>query len=85
MHEDDVCDCVSLFVFDSVNGDYEVLNLTPSDYVFARDIAGMLRKPTMRIAPFLVRVFFFFFMVWHARKVALLEGGLALFLVSGSG
>lgn len=67
IHEDDVCDIVSLFTFNDLDGSYEVFNISPpGDVVFGKDMARAVGKKTIPIYPWMARVVFFFF--WHLTR-----------------
>jgi nucleoside-diphosphate-sugar epimerase len=65
IHEDDVSDIVEKFVFEDMQWEYEVFNITPvSDPVLASDMASAVGKKILPIQPWMARFAFFFF--WHA-------------------
>lgn len=67
IHEDDVCDIVSLFSFNDLTGSYEVFNISPpGDVVLGKDMAEAVKKRTLPIYPWMARIAFFFF--WHATR-----------------
>lgn len=67
IHEDDVSDIVSTFVFEDMNWEYNVFNITPvSDAVYAPDMAKAVGKKVLPIQPWMVRFAFFFF--WHTTQ-----------------
>jgi nucleoside-diphosphate-sugar epimerase len=67
IHEDDVCDIVSLFTFNNLQGSYEVFNISPpGDVVFGEDMAAAVGKRALPIYPWMARLAFFFF--WHATR-----------------
>ena len=67
IHEDDVCDIVSLFSFNELHGSYEVFNISPpGDCVLGKDMAQAVGKKTLPIFPWMARLAFFFF--WHVTR-----------------
>jgi nucleoside-diphosphate-sugar epimerase len=67
IHEDDVNDIVTKFVFEQYAWDYNVFNIVPvSEAVFAPDMAAAVGKKILPIAPWMARLAFFFF--WHATR-----------------
>jgi len=67
IHEDDVNDIVMQFVFDEVDWDYNVFNITPvSDAVYATDMADAVGKKVLPIKPWMARFAFAFF--WHTTR-----------------
>jgi len=67
IHEDDVSDIVTQFVFDDVGWEYDAFNITPvSDAVYAGDMAKAVGKKVLPIQPWMARFAFFFF--WHATR-----------------
>jgi len=67
IHEDDVSDIVSLFTFSDLAGSYEVFNICPPGRVVrAKDMARVVGKKTIPVAPWMVRIAFFFF--WHMTR-----------------
>lgn len=67
IHEDDICDIVTLFTFNNLVGEYEVFNVSPpGEVVFGKDMAEAVGKKTLPIYPWMVRIAFFFF--WHATR-----------------
>lgn len=77
VHEDDVCDIVSILAFDMpAKGGYDVFNLAPpGPPVMARDMATIVNKKTIRVSPLMVRIAFFIF--WHLTRgvIATSPGG----------
>ncbi len=67
IHEDDVNDIVMKFVFESMDWEYDVFNITPvSEPVYADDMAEAVGKKIVPIRPWMARCAFFFF--WHATR-----------------
>lgn len=67
IHEDDVNDIVMQFVFDDMDWDYDVFNITPvSEAVYARDMANAVGKKVLPIQPWMARFAFWFF--WHTTR-----------------
>jgi len=67
IHEDDVTDIVTQFVFDDVAWEYNAFNITPvSDAVYAGDMAQAVGKKILPIQPWMARFAFFFF--WHTTQ-----------------
>ena len=67
IHEDDVNDLVTKFVFEDMNWDYNIFNITPvSEPVFARDMAKAVDKKILPIKPWMARLAFGFF--WHTTR-----------------
>lgn len=67
IHEDDVNDIVSKFVFEQMAWDYNVFNITPEgEPVFAPDMASTVGKRVLPIQPWMARLAFWFF--WHATR-----------------
>lgn len=67
IHEDDVCDIVSMCSFTETDWDYEVFNITPQGTpVYAEDMAKVVNKKILRIYPWMARLAFSFF--WHATR-----------------
>lgn len=67
IHEDDVSDIVSKFVFDAMDWEYNAFNITPvSDAVYAGDMAQAVGKKVLPIQPWMARFAFFFF--WHVTR-----------------
>jgi nucleoside-diphosphate-sugar epimerase len=67
IHEDDVADIVALLSFNTLEGQYEVFNISPpGDVVFGKDMAEAVGKKSLPIFPWMARLAFFFF--WHATR-----------------
>ncbi len=67
IHEDDVNDIVTTFVFEDMPWEYNVFNITPdSEPVFAPDMARAVGKRILPIQPWMARLAFWFF--WHATR-----------------
>ena len=67
IHEDDVNDIVTKVVFEDMDWDYNVFNITPdSEPVFARDMAEAVNKKILPIQPWMARLAFWFF--WHTTR-----------------
>lgn len=67
IHEDDVTDIVTKFVFEDFTWNYNAFNITPvGEPVLAPDMAKAVGKKVLRIQPWMARFAFFFF--WHATK-----------------
>ena len=67
IHEDDVNDIVTKFVFEPMAWEYNAFNITPvSEPVFAPDMAKAVGKKILPIQPWMARVAFWFF--WHATR-----------------
>lgn len=67
IHEDDVNDIVMQFVFDDMDWDYNVFNITPvSEAVYASDMADAVGKKVLPIQPWMARFAFWFF--WHTTR-----------------
>lgn len=68
IHEDDVCDIVSMLSFDEWKGKRkEIYNITPpGEPVYAPDMAKAVKKRVLPIQPWMARVAYFFF--WHLTR-----------------
>ncbi len=67
IHEDDVSDAITKFVFETMSWDYEVFNLTPpGEPVYAADMAAAVGKKMLPIYPWMARLAFFGF--WHTTR-----------------
>ncbi len=67
IHEDDVTDIVSKVVFEEMDWDYNVFNITPvSEAVYAPDMAQAVGKKVLPIQPWMARFAFWFF--WHTTR-----------------
>lgn len=67
VHEDDVVNIVEKLAFDNVSGKYEAFNLCPPGApVLGPDMANAVGKRTLKVAPWMVRLPFFFF--WHLTR-----------------
>ena len=67
IHEDDVVGIVERIAFGEPSGTYEVFNICPpGPVVLGTDMARAVGKRTVLIAPWMVRIPFFFF--WHLTR-----------------
>ena len=67
IHEDDVTDIIERLAFGPVVGTYEVFNICPpGPVVLGADMANAVGKRAVPIAPWMVRIAFFFF--WHLTR-----------------
>lgn len=67
IHEDDVHDIVEKFVFEDLEGSYEVFNITPpGEPVYGPQMAEAVGKKAIKIYPWMVRFAFWFF--WHVTR-----------------
>lgn len=67
IHEDDVNDIVTHFIFNNAPTNYEVYNITPvSEPVYAPDMAKAVGKRILPITPTMARLAFWFF--WHTTR-----------------
>jgi len=67
IHEDDVTNIVALFTFTSLEGGYEVFNISPpGGVVLGKDMAEAVGKKTLPIMPWMARLAFFVF--WHLTR-----------------
>ncbi len=67
IHEDDVTNIMTLFTFNTLEGSYEVFNISPpGDVVFGKDMAEAVGKKAIPIKPWMAQLAFFFF--WHATQ-----------------
>lgn len=67
IHEDDVNDLVTKFVFEDMPWEYEVFNITPEgEPVYAPDMADAVGKKILPIQPWMARTAFF--CLWHATR-----------------
>lgn len=67
IHEDDVANIVELLAFTPVKGEYEIFNICPPGApVLGKDMAEAVKKKTLPVPPWLVRIAFFFF--WHGTR-----------------
>lgn len=67
IHEDDVNDIVTKFVFEQMAWDYNVFNIVPvGEAVYAHDMAKAVGKRVLPIKPWMARLAFWFF--WHATR-----------------
>ncbi len=67
IHEDDVNDIVTKFVFEDMAWDYNVFNIVPvGEAVYAPDMARAVGKRVLPIQPWMARLAFWFF--WHATR-----------------
>lgn len=76
IHEDDVCDIVTMFTFrDDLSGEYEAFNIGTDTYVDAKTMARITGKSIVRIPAQLAR--FIYFLLWHGTrgKIPTAHGG----------
>lgn len=67
IHEDDVAGIIERLAFGEPAGKYEVFNICPpGDVVLGPDMARAVGKKTVTVAPWMVRIPFFFF--WHLTR-----------------
>ncbi len=67
IHEDDVVDIISMFVFENFSQKYQIFNITPTgEPVSAADMAAAVGKKVLPIYPWMVRLAFFIF--WHGTR-----------------
>jgi len=67
IHEDDVADIVLKFVFEEMDWEYGVFNITPvTEPILARDMAKAVEKKILPVQPWMVRLAFAVF--WHATR-----------------
>ena len=67
VHEDDVVAIVEKLSFDTVPVKYEAFNLAPPGAaVYGPDMAQAVGKRTLSVAPWLIRIVFFF--AWHLSR-----------------
>ncbi len=67
IHEDDVVGIVERLAFGEPAGAYEVFNICPpGDVVRGKDMAKAVGKKTVMIAPWMIRIVFFWF--WHLTR-----------------
>lgn len=67
IHEDDVCDIVSMFTFrDDLVGEYEAFNIGSDSYVDAATMSHLTGKRIVRIPAFVARVLYW--CLWHGTR-----------------
>ena len=67
VHEDDIVGSIEHILFNQSKQDYEVYNICPlGDVVTGLDMAKMVDKRAINIAPTLIRIVFFF--TWHISR-----------------
>lgn len=67
IHEDDVVDILELCTFSPIEGDYEIFNLCPPGKpVLGKDMADAVKKKTISVKPWMMRIAFFF--AWHISR-----------------
>jgi nucleoside-diphosphate-sugar epimerase len=67
VHEDDITDIVTLFAMTPVVGEYEICNASPpGPAVLGKDMARAVGKKTIAVAPWMVRIAFFW--MWHLTR-----------------
>lgn len=67
IHEDDVVAIIERLAFGEPVGQYEVFNICPpGEVVRGADMAKAVGKRTLPIAPWMIRIVFFFF--WHGTR-----------------
>lgn len=67
IHEDDVTDIVELLAFADTKHEYEAFNICPpGPVVLGKDMAQAVRKRTIPVHPYLIRIAFFLF--WHITR-----------------
>lgn len=70
IHEDDITDITALLAFSNTNYQYEIFNACPpGDIVRGQDMANAVGKKALPIAPWLIRIAFFF--TWNLSKGAI--------------
>jgi len=67
IHEDDIADIVTLFVFSPLKSDYEEFNgCPPGPVVLGRDMSAAVGKRMFTVLPWMVRIVFFF--AWNLTR-----------------
>ncbi|MFI5260595.1 MAG: NAD-dependent epimerase/dehydratase family protein [Candidatus Paceibacteria bacterium] len=67
IHEDDVTNIIERLAFGEKAGAYEVFNICPpGEVVYGADMARLVGKRQLRVAPWMVRIPFFIF--WHVTR-----------------
>jgi len=64
--EDDVIKAVVMFVKEKTPGEYEIYNLSPSDYLLFSEIARIFKKITVPLPKFFVRLSWW--LIWHLSQ-----------------
>lgn len=67
IHEDDVCDIITMLSFKDLVASYEIFNISPpGDVVLGKDMAQAVNKRMIPIYPWMARMVFFMF--WHGTR-----------------